>query len=380
MKKKVLILNTKYTIFGGEDANIEQEIKLLEKEFEIEYLEFKNKKYLNFYDIISFFVGNNFQSNKILKQRLSKFNPDIVYVHNTWYKAGLGVFNILEKHKSKNVLKIHNFRYDCTRYFLSKNHLAGDEQCKKCGYTKIDNKFFNKYFPKSYLKSFFAILYGKKYFKILKNNSINIIVLNRFHKNYLLKTGVTKKAHIVSNPLNLEKIKNNYNSQSTNIIYAGQVSEQKGIDSLLEAWSKFQKKNLVLNIIGAIVDEKLIKNYKNINFLGELSNFETLEMISKARAVITTTKMYEGQPRLLSEASILGIPSIFPSFGGMDEYFPNNYPFKYIQYDYQNLDSKLNKLHNIELLVQVSKEITDNYKSKFNNEISLNNLKKVFES
>ena len=26
-------------------------------------------------------------------------------------------------------------------------------------------------------------------------------------KNYLLKTGVTKKAHIVSNPLNLEKIK-----------------------------------------------------------------------------------------------------------------------------------------------------------------------------
>ena len=29
--------------------------------------------------------------------------------------------------------------------------------------------------------------------------------------------------------------------------------------------------------------------------------------------------MYEGQPRLLCEASINGIPSLFPDFGGMGE-------------------------------------------------------------
>ena len=30
--------------------------------------------------------------------------------------------------------------------------------------------------------------------------------------------------------------------------------------------------------------------------------------------------MYEGQPRIFSEASVL-IPTIYPSFGGMDEFF-----------------------------------------------------------
>ena len=37
--------------------------------------------------------------------------------------------------------------------------------------------------------------------------------------------------------------------------------------------------------------------------------------------------MFEGQPRILCEASSLKVPSIFPSFGGMDEFFPANYPF-----------------------------------------------------
>ena len=41
---------------------------------------------------------------------------------------------------------------------------------------------------------------------------------------------------------------------------------------------------------------------KNVTFLDELNNSETLKIISKARAVVTATRMYEGQPRLLSEA------------------------------------------------------------------------------
>ena len=49
MKKKVLIINTKYTIFGGEDANIQQEINLLSSEYEVDYLEFKNTKDINFF-------------------------------------------------------------------------------------------------------------------------------------------------------------------------------------------------------------------------------------------------------------------------------------------------------------------------------------------
>ena len=47
--------------------------------------------------------------------------------------------------------------------------------------------------------------------------------------------------------------------------------------------------------------------------------------------------MFEGQPRLISEASAYGIPSIYPSFGGLDEYFPEDYKLSFKQFDYENV-------------------------------------------
>ena len=75
------------------------------------------------------------------------------------------------------------------------------------------------------------------------------------------------------------------------------------------------------------VKNKLERKYtdNNIEFLGYLPNEKVLEYIVKAKAVITATKLYEGQPRLLCEASSLGTVSIYPSFGGMDEFFQRLY-------------------------------------------------------
>ena len=54
--------------------------------------------------------------------------------------------------------------------------------------------------------------------------------------------------------------------------------------------------------------------------------------------------MYEGQPRILCEASGYGVPSIFPRYGGMQEYFPENYDLSFEQYNYDDLVDKILKL------------------------------------
>ena len=205
--------------------------------------------------------------------------------------------------------------------------------------------------------------------------------MNKFHKEYLKDVGIQQNVHIISNPLSTHEIsKNQYNPQSLNIVYAGQISKQKGVDMLIKVWNKFQNKNLVLNLIGKVVDEDLLENQKNksIIYHGEKSNIETLNFISSSRAVITTTKMFEGHPRLLSEASIMGIPSIYPSFGGMDEYFPKDYGLNFIQFDYEDLLLKLNKLHNIDFLTEVSKDIMENYILEFSIKNNLERLREVF--
>ena len=39
---------------------------------------------------------------KSIKNELENFNPDVVYVHNTWFKASLGLFSLLSKKYKSN--------------------------------------------------------------------------------------------------------------------------------------------------------------------------------------------------------------------------------------------------------------------------------------
>ena len=77
-----------------------------------------------------------------------------------------------------------------------------------------------------------------------------------------------------------------------------------------------------------------------------LPNKDVLEIISTSKAVITATKLYEGQPRLLCEASSLRTISIFPSYGGMEDFFPEDYIYKFEQFNYLDLVKKINLLAN----------------------------------
>ena len=70
--------------------------------------------------------------------------------------------------------------------------------------------------------------------------------------------------------------------------------------------------------------------------------------------------MYEGQPRVLCEASTMGVPSIFPDFGSMGDFFPKDYILKFQQFDYEDLNLKLNSIFEIDSLNSLSKEVSEN--------------------
>ena len=380
--KKVLVINTSYREFGGEDSNIQEEIRILKKRFLVNYLEFKNSDKLNLVDYLSFLIRSNFNSNKKLKKKLLEFQPDLVYVHNTWFKANLGIFSILKKNNYLVIHKIHSYRYYCTSFFSIKKHLHSSSRCFMCGIKEKSYLYFNKYFRESYFKSLAVVFYGRKYFKIILSNKIKVLVMNQFHKNFLQKLGIeNKNIGIYYNQLeNLSK-KNFYNSNSNTVVYAGRLTENKGLQELLVSWTKADTQNLKLLIIGTGELERKLKNefkFQNIEFLGPLSNLKTIEIIKNSRAVITATKIYEGQPRLLTEASVNGVPAIFPSFGGLDEYFPKNYSLSFEQFNYDDLIKKIECINDSPLLEKLSNEVFLKTSSILNEEKLLDQFETFF--
>ena len=99
--KKILVVHNRYQLLGGEDVAVDSEINFLSKHFEIKKVIFENKLENIFLDTFFLVAGFNLKSKKILNKAINEFNPDLIYLHNSWFTASLSIFKIIEKSKIK---------------------------------------------------------------------------------------------------------------------------------------------------------------------------------------------------------------------------------------------------------------------------------------
>ena len=282
-----------------------QELELLNNNFEVKTLFYENK-IKNIFDILTFLILSNRTVNKHLIDEINKFQPDMVYVHNTWFNISLGIFKVLKKKNIKTLIKIHNFRYHCTQSINPKIHLDNKAFCQACGFDGSRNAYFNMYYSNSFFKSLYGIYFGKKYLKVIQDDYFSLAVLTDFHKKFL-ETKYTRQnnVHVIPNYLKENKIEQL--KENDYFIYAGRLSAEKGIYELIESYLKSNLKEITLKIVGDGPELKNILNryhIGNIEFLGQLPNDKTINLIQGSRGVISATKLYEGQPTLLCEASL----------------------------------------------------------------------------
>ena len=374
--KKLLLIHNNYRQQGGEDIAVLNELELLEKNFKVKTLFYENK-IKSIFDIIAFLTLSNRSVNKDLIHVINEFQPDLVYIHNTWFKVSLGIFKILKKKKIRTLIKIHNFRYHCTQSGKPKIHLNNDAFCQACGFD--GSAYFNMYYSNSFLKSLYGIYFGKKYLKVIKDDYFLLAVLTEFHKKFL-ETNYKRKNKVYVIPNYLKENQNNRIEENDYFIYAGRLSVEKGINELIESYLNSDLKDKTLKIVGDGPELTKIKNkYEvgNVEFLGQLPNNETIDLILGSKGVISATKLYEGQPTLLCEASLNGKISLFPDSGGIKEFLPINYDFLFKQFDYQDFTDKLNKLNEDETRQQSSKEAKEFIRSKLDPHILINQFKEI---
>jgi len=382
---KVLLIHTRYTETGGEDIAVNKEAEFLKKFYNLETVIFQNTLTPNLKDIFAFVRNNNKDSVNKVKDLIRKFEPDYVYIHNLWFKGSLGVLKYVIKNNINTTIKIHNFRYYCTQSFLTSRHLQGELMCGACGLDIENVGYFNKYFNKSILKSILAIYFGKKYFKLLNSEKIKILTLTEHHRNILLNKGINKsKIFVQPNPIpHLINFDYKSNNKLNQIVYAGRVSKEKGILELISVWNKLNTKNYKLIIIGEgpLFDElkQSLKQNDSISLTGYKDNHEVLNIINESKAVVTATKLFEGQPTLLCEASALTTLCVFPDTGGIKEYFDKNYKFSFEQYNYVDLKVKLQSIIDSDELDLIGLELR-NYILKYLDETKLqSNIEKILK-
>lgn len=157
---------------------------------------------------------------------------------------------------------------------------------------------------KKFKKKIAFWLYQKK----ILNNVDQIHATSEIEKKNIVDLGIRTKITVIPHGIEiLEEKKKNLNPKRTKkAIFFSRIHEKKGLLELIEAWSKLNQSNWVLDIYGPVSDEKYLKNVKlKINQFN-LNNF--VKIYQAEHNVEKKTNIFKG-----SDCFIL--PSKSENFG-----------------------------------------------------------------
>ena len=382
---KVLMVNKFFYIKGGSETYYFNLKKLLEDngheviDFSMKDEKNLNSKYSEFFInnidynkkisilkkiMLGFKIIYSFEAKKKFEELINSSKPDIIHLNIFQSQISSSIIDVAKKYSIPIIYTAHDLKALCPNYKMMDNNIKIFEKCKHNNYFNCVKK---RCIKKSFLKSLIGYFDAKfNQFKNTYNKFDYIITPSDFYKRKFIEYGYDKNKVIhIPNFIYPEMIHYTKNKNENYYLYFGRLSEEKGINTLINAAIKT---NIKLYIVGTgPLFSELIKTNKstNIYFLGFKSGKELYTLVANAKAVILPSEWYENGPYSAIESLYLSRPIIGSDLGGIPELINNN---GYI-YKHGNVNDLIDKINLFENLT--SKDINileqNSYKIYCNN-------------
>ncbi|MFA6536894.1 MAG: glycosyltransferase [Patescibacteria group bacterium] len=264
----------------------------------------------------------NVQAQKKLQELLDDFRPQVAHIHNFTRQLSPSILSILQERKIKIVQTLHDYSLICPNGRL----FTAGEVCEKCQVHNYWQAVENKCVKDSYAKSLLAMLEMIAYWwlPIYRQKIDAFISPSRFLAQKLTDWKVKKEVFVVPNPV--VSLKKGISNLGSNIVFAGRLAEEKGIDLLLSAIRHLPNYNFVICGDGPKRNEVLRaqKKFTNLRYLGQLSSAGLRKTIAEARLMVVPSIWYENYPMAILEAQVMGKTVLASSLGGSEEMITDN--------------------------------------------------------
>lgn len=293
--------------------------------------------------------------NKITKV-LDAFKPEVVHLNNFNFQLTPSVIYAVRNwerrtgNKVKLVYTAHDLQWVCP------NHLmripSTGELCSRCNMGDYKYCMKNKCLHNSGIKSILAAFEGR-YYRYKKTYELvdTIIAPSRFLADKLSGyPGLKDKITVMHNFADIDKNIINNESKENYVFYFGRYSDEKGVDTLLEACRKLPDIKFVFAGGGPLEDKvNAVPNVKNLGFL---KGKELYEMIANASFTVFPSICNENCPLAVMESISLGTPVVASNIGGVPELIDDGVTGElFVPGDASALTAKIEKLFNDKELV-----------------------------
>ena len=264
------------------------------------------------------FAGSSDMRHRIASA-LDDFRPDVVHVHNWFPTISASVFRQCKAAGIPVVHTVHNYRLLCAGATLYRDGAV----CEECiGTTFRTPGILHKCYRNSAIGTAAATagMLAHRVAGTWQNSVDRFIALTDFSRNKLIEGGIAADKISVK-PNFVEPDPGPGSGEGGYLLYAGRLTDEKGIRVLLDCWKTPGLPPLWIAGDGPLRDE--VKNAavttSNVHWLGMKSSEEVVFLMKQAKATLCPSLWYEGMPRVVIESLAAGTPVIASRIGGYPE-------------------------------------------------------------
>ena len=264
---------------------------------------------------------NNGKAARMIEEIIRKEKPDIAHAHLLWGGIGPSIFAVLHKHGIPIVHTVHDYRMVCPAYTFRNGHGEVCERCKGGHYMEcVKGRCAKGSLVQSVLMATEMYYRNKKWHPAKELDGI--IYVSKFAKDKHEELDPLFARTMNTVLYNFTKVGEDFPSVEKDggyYLYYGRLSHEKGIATLVDAFSEHPELKLKVVGTGPKEDELRQKNYPNVEFLGYKTGEELYNFVRNARFVCVPSEWYENNPMTIVEAYSMGVPVIGARIGGIPE-------------------------------------------------------------
>ncbi len=259
------------------------------------------------------------EAQRNIERLIEDVRPDIAHAHNVYHHLSPAIFPVLKKAGIPTVMTAHDLKLACPAYKM----LSHDQICERCKGGRIYNVVRQRCIKDSVALSGLVFLETlvHRSLGLYRDNLDRIIVPSRFYREKLIEWGWPQdKLVYIPNFVDLNLARAPLRN-SDYFLYAGRLSEEKGLVTLIEAVAA-SKQRLLIAGSGPLeqqLKQLVAKLQADVEFVGHLQADHLHRTINGATALVLPSQWYENAPLSILEAYILGVPVIGSRIGGIPE-------------------------------------------------------------
>jgi glycosyltransferase involved in cell wall biosynthesis len=319
---KILTVHNRYKFRGGEDESREAEdILLAERGHEIRQIVFDNAQ-INATNALRVGIQATWSHNSYVRIRdyATAWPPDILDVHNFFPLISPSVYYAARRLRVPVAQTLHNYRLLCP----GANFYRNGAVCEDCTRHAVPwPAIVHGCYRGSRLQTsaVAAMVTAHRLMRTWMKMVSVFFVLSEFAKKKFVESGLPE-ARLVVKP-NFVVDPGQTGNGGDEFLYAGRLSPEKGIRTLLEGIAKTRTPSARFRIIGdgpmeAAVREAALKDPR-ITYCGRLPLKDVMGYMASARAVVVPSECYETFGRSAAEALATGTPVICSAAGAVAE-------------------------------------------------------------